>query len=151
MDVEMPADTANIDQMTDAQYRRLLDFRIGLRRFLHWSEEEAGRVGVTPGQHQLLLAVRGHTDSRGPTVGDLANYLLLRHHSAVGLIDRAEAAALVARVADVDDARVVRVRLTPAGAEALAKLSATHLQELERLVPRLARLWEGLEDGAPAA
>jgi hypothetical protein len=46
---------------------------------------------------------------------------------------------------------MVRVRLTAHGADALAKLSAAHLQELERLVPRLARLWEGLEDGAPAA
>ncbi|HEX3622718.1 MAG TPA: MarR family transcriptional regulator [Acidimicrobiales bacterium] len=139
------------DGMTDVDYRRLLQFRTGLRRFLHWSEEQAGRLGVTPGQHQLLLAVRGHGDDRGPTIGDLAQYLLLRHHSAVGLVDRAESGGLVERAHDPDDARVVRVRLTPDGAEALALLSAAHLQELERLVPRLARLWEGLEDGAPAA
>lgn len=137
--------------MTDADYRRLLQFRTGLRRFLHWSEEQAGHLGVAPGQHQLLLAVRGHLDERGPTIGDLAHYLLLRHHSAVGLVDRAEGAGLVERVPDADDARVVRVRLTPTGADALERLSAAHLQELERLVPRLARLWEGLEDGAPAA
>jgi DNA-binding MarR family transcriptional regulator len=139
------------DRMTDDEYRRLLTFRTGLRRFLQWSEEQAGQLGVTPGQHQLLLAVRGHGDPRGPTIGDLATYLLLRHHSAVGLVDRAEGAGLVERAPDVDDARVVRVRLTPHGAEVLARLSAAHLQELARLVPRLARLWEGLEDGAPAA
>jgi DNA-binding MarR family transcriptional regulator len=138
-------------RMTDGDYRRLLLFRTGLRRFLHWSEEQASSLGVTPGQHQLLLAVRGHLDERGPTIGDLAHYLLLRHHSAVGLVDRAQGTGLVERVPDADDARMVRVRLTAHGADALARLSAAHLQELERLVPRLARLWEGLEDGAPAA
>ena len=137
--------------MNDVEYRRLLEFRTGLRRFLRWSEEQAGLLGVTPGQHQLLLAVRGHGDERGPAIGELAQYLLLRHHSAVGLVDRAAGAGLVERVPDADDARMVRVRLTAHGADALAKLSAAHLQELERLVPRLARLWEGLEDGAPAA
>jgi DNA-binding MarR family transcriptional regulator len=147
----MPAGGMPADGMTDDDYRRLLHFRTGLRRFLHWSEQQAGHLGVTPGQHQLLLAVRGHADQRGPTIGDLAHALLLRHHSAVGLIDRAESAGLVEREQDTDDARMVRVRLTPQGAAVLAQLSAAHLQELERLVPRLARLWEGLEDGAPAA
>src|SRR6476661_10995451 len=101
--------------LDDADYRRLLQFRIGLRRFLHWSEEQAERAGLTPAQHQLLLAIRGHEGEPGPTIGDIAGYLLLRHHSAVGLIDRAEAASLVERTADADDARVVRVRLTAAG------------------------------------
>ena len=139
------------DALTDDQYRRLLDLRTGLRRFLHWSEAQAVLVGVTPSHHQLLLAVRGHHDRRGPAIGDLAQYLLLRHHSAVGLVDRAEKAGLVERVPDPDDARVVRVRLTAAGASVLARLSTAHLQELDRLVPRLARLWEGLDEGAPVA
>jgi DNA-binding MarR family transcriptional regulator len=142
------------DCMSQDQYRRLLEFRTGLRRFLHWSEEQAGLLGLTPAQHQLLLAVRGHGGdaAEAPTIGELARSLLLRHHSVVGLVDRAEAAGLVERVADGADARVVRVRLTDAGTTALARLSVAHLQELDRLVPRLARLWEGLErDGAPAA
>lgn len=137
--------------MTDAGYRRLLEFRVGLRRFQRWSEEQAVAQGVTPAQHQLLLAVRGHGDARGPTIGDLADYLLLRHHSAVGLVDRAEAAGLVRRSHDPVDARVVRVHLSPTGEANLSRLSAAHLEELDRLVPRLAQLWEGLEDGAPAA
>ena len=78
-----------------AEYERLLRFRTGLRRFLRWSAEQAARVGLTPAQHQLLLAVRGHPDPRGPTVGEVAGYLLLRHHSAVELIDRAQAAGLL--------------------------------------------------------
>src|SRR3954452_21502759 len=101
--------------LTDAEYRRLLEFRTGLRRFLRWSEEAARSIGVTPAQHQLLLAVRGHHDSEGPTMGDVADSLLLRHHRTVELVDRAATAGLVERAADVADARVVRVRLTAAG------------------------------------
>jgi DNA-binding MarR family transcriptional regulator len=63
-------------------YKRLLDFRTGLRRFLRWSADQAATAGVTPAQHQLLLAIRGHPDPAGPTIRDVAGYLLVRHHSA---------------------------------------------------------------------
>src|SRR5262245_5851398 len=132
--------------LTDEQYRRLLDFRTGIRRFLHWSEQQAGEVGLTGAQHQLLLAIRGHDDARGPTVGDVADYLLLRHHSAVGLVDRAEAAGLVSRQTDRGDQRVVRLKMTALGARRLRQLSQLHVEELERLGPRLRALWSGLED-----
>jgi DNA-binding MarR family transcriptional regulator len=132
--------------LTDEQYARLLDFRTGIRRFLRWSEQQAADVGLTPAQHQLLLAVRGHDDPRGPTVGEVADHLLLRHHSAVGLVDRAESAGLITRRADHDDQRVVRIRLTPLGARRLRQLSELHLAELGRLAPRLRALWSGLED-----
>jgi DNA-binding MarR family transcriptional regulator len=132
--------------LTDAQYARLLDFRTGIRRFLRWSEQQAAEVGLTPAQHQLLLAVRGHDDPRGPTVGEIADYLLLRHHSAVGLVDRAEGAGLVTRRTDPDDQRVVRLRLTPLGARRLRQLSEVHVAELARLAPRLRALWSGLDD-----
>ena len=118
---------------TDDDYRRLLELRTGLRRFLHWSEEQARAAGLTPAQHQLLLAIRGHGDERGPTVGDVAGHLLLRHHSAVGLIDRAEAAGLVARGPDRDNSSVVRLRLTAKGSLQLEALSEQHLEELEHL------------------
>ena len=100
---------------------------------------------MTPAQHQLLLAVRGHPDPRGPTVGEVADYLLLRHHSAVGLIDRADAAGLVARVGDPDDLRLVRVRLRPDGERVLGTLSEVHLEELSRLARHLQPLLRGLE------
>src|SRR3954470_1456012 len=108
---------------TDEDYRRLLELRTGLRRFLRWSERQAEQAGLTPAQHQLLLAIRGHPDSRGPTVGDIADSLLLRHHSAVGLVDRAAAAGLVARGPDPESLSVVRLRLTDKGAAQLAELS----------------------------
>ncbi len=121
------------ERLTDRDYQRLLGFRTELRRFLHWSEEQAEDLGITTAQHQLLLAVRGHPDRRGPTVGDVATSLLLRHHSAVGLVDRAAEAGLIRRTHDADDHRSVRLRLTPEGGRKLARLSRRHLEELDRL------------------
>lgn len=118
--------------LADEDYEQLLEVRDGLRRFLHWSEEQARAAGVTPAQHQLLLAVRGHR-GEAPTVGEVADHLLLRHHSAVGLVDRAEALGLVARHPDGEDHRVVRVALTGRGEAILAALAAAHLEELRRL------------------
>jgi DNA-binding MarR family transcriptional regulator len=129
---------------TDDDYRRLLELRTGLRRFLRWSEDQARAAGVTPAQHQLMLAIRGHDGARGPTVGDVADHLLLRHHSAVGLIDRAEAAGLVIRGADPDNTSAVRLRLTDDGSRRLEALSELHLQELERLAPSMHVLWDAL-------
>jgi DNA-binding MarR family transcriptional regulator len=134
--------------LTDEDYQRLLEFRTGIRRFLHWSEQQANEVGLTGTQHQLLLVIRGHPDPQGPTVGDIANYLLLRHHSAVGLVDRAEDAGLVTRVADRADQRVVRCKLTALGARRVRQLSRLHLEELSRVAPRLRALWTGLETDA---
>ena len=103
--------------LTNEDYERLLQFRIGLRRFLRWSEAQAAAAGLTPAQHQLLLAIRGHPDPAGPTIGDVAESLLLRHHSAVGLVDRAAAAHLVRRRTDEHDRRVVRLALTATGSK----------------------------------
>src|SRR5262245_20149809 len=131
--------------LDDADYRRLLQFRTSLRRFLRWSEEQAEKAGLTAAQHQLLLAVRGHDGDRGPTIGDVAGYLMLRHHSAVGLVDRAVKAGLVERQEDAGDRRIVRLRLTPLGAQTLQQLSAAHLEEIKRLAPRIRDLTQGLE------
>ncbi|MGH9035361.1 MAG: MarR family winged helix-turn-helix transcriptional regulator [Acidimicrobiia bacterium] len=126
-------------------YRRLLEFRTGLRRFLHWSEQQAAAAGLTPSQHQLLLAVRGHPHPSGPTVSEVADYLLLRHHSAVGLINRAATAGLVRRTRDGDDQRVVRLALTPLGARRIKQLSELHLAELARFAPQMQQLWAEME------
>ncbi len=131
-------------RLTDADYEDLLSLRTGLRRFERWSDQQAEAVGLTPAQHQLLLAVRGHTDPRGPTLGEVADYLLLRHHSAVGLVDRAEEAGLVKRARDPDDRRVVRLRLTTAGTRLFETLSELHREELQRLTLRLPNAWRGL-------
>jgi DNA-binding MarR family transcriptional regulator len=131
-------------RLRDADYEDLLTLRTGLRRFLRWSEQQAEAEGLTPAQHQLLLAIRGHPDRRGPAMGEVADYLLLRHHSAVGLVDRADKAGLVTRTRDPEDHRVVRLELTPKGHQRLEKLSALHGEELHRLALRLPSAWRGL-------
>lgn len=132
-----------MSRVRDEDYRRLLGFRTELRRFLRWSEDEARAAGLTPAQHQLLLGVRGHPDPAGPTIGELAEYMVLRHHSVVELIDRAGRAGLVERVGDEADHRVVRLRLTREGEQAIERLSRLHLEELRRLAPLLSSLEEG--------
>jgi DNA-binding MarR family transcriptional regulator len=131
-------------KVTDADFERLLAFRDGLRRFLHWSDREAKAVGLTSAQHQLLLAVRGHGGA--PSIGEVARHLMLRHHSVVELVDRAVAAELLERVGDPDDQRVVRLVLTTTGREKVEALSTAHLEELSRLRTRFASLWDELPD-----
>jgi DNA-binding MarR family transcriptional regulator len=129
----------------DAEYKTLLELRTGLRRFLRWSEQQAQAVGPPPAQHQLLLAIRGHPDPKGPTIGDVAAHLLLRHHSAVGLVDRAESAGLVVRGDDAENQSVVRLQLTKKGSQQLEALSELHLEELSHLAPAMHALWDALE------
>jgi DNA-binding MarR family transcriptional regulator len=124
-------------ELSHEDYQNLLDFRCGLRQFLQWSQAKARAVGLTPAQYQLLLAIKGHRGEQGPTVGDLAGYLLLKPHSAVELIDRAEAAGLVERWGDDEDRRVTRVRLTPDADLRLDKLVPAHIDELQQLAPIL--------------
>jgi DNA-binding MarR family transcriptional regulator len=127
-------------QLTRADFERLLAFRIGLRRFQRWSEDQARAAGLTHVQHQLLVAVKGHPGSDPPAVSDLAGYLLLRHHSAVELVDRAEQAGLVRRTPDARDARLVRVKLTSKGERILNELTPAHLIELHSLAAVLDEL-----------
>lgn len=119
--------------MADSDYQRLLGFRTELRRFVRWSEKQARAEGLSPSQHQLLLAVKGHLGKDWPTIGEIARYLVLRHHSAVELVDRAEQAGLVKRCRDREDHRVVRLRLTTRGEGLVRRLSEAHLQELARI------------------
>src|SRR6516165_9494276 len=93
--------------LTDQDYRALADFRYRVRRFLHFSEEAARRESLEPHQHQMLLAIRALDAGGGPTVGKLAEYLLIRHHSAVGLVDRLAGRGLAKRVRTGPDRRQV--------------------------------------------
>lgn len=131
-------------ELSDKTYSRLLDIRTGMRRFERWSEQQAKAEGLTAAQHQLLLAIRGHDDPRGPTVGEIADYLLLRHHSVVGLINRAESLGLIHRSRDDDDGRVVRLSLSQQGAKRLEDLSKLHVEELRRLSAHFSEISEGL-------
>jgi DNA-binding MarR family transcriptional regulator len=136
-----PADAkGDMPRLTQQDFERLLEFRVTLRRFQRWSEDQAQAEGLTHVQHQLLVAIKGHRGDLPPSVGDLAGYLLLRPHSTVELVDRAEAAGLVERMPDGDDGRVVRVRLTGEGDRILQQLTQAHLDRLHELATVLDEL-----------
>jgi DNA-binding MarR family transcriptional regulator len=125
---------------TDDQYRRLLAFRTALRRFDQWSRQAAEEHGLTHAQHQLLLAVRGSVSEGGPTIGEVAEALLVRHHTATELVDRVQHLGLVERVRSSRDARRVQLSLTERGRVVLNELTSVHLEELRRLGPLLGPL-----------
>ena len=130
--------------LEQSDFEHLLELRTGLRRFIRWSDQQAQAAGLTPAKHQLLLAIKGHPHPSGPTVGEVADYLVLRHHSAVGLIDRAVKDGLVKRDRDRRKG-VVRVTLTRAGDEKLAALAQAHVEEIAHLAPTMRTLWRALE------
>jgi DNA-binding MarR family transcriptional regulator len=121
-----------------AEYQQLASFRYALRSFLRFSEVAAETVGLTAQQYQALLAVcasAGHV-----TINDLAQQLLIRHNSAVGLVDRLTAQGLLAREPSAQDGRKVYLRLTAKGDRVLEKLAEVHREELRRIGPQLEAL-----------
>lgn len=129
-------------QVGKADYQALAELRYALRRFLDFSHRAARAAGLTPQQHQALLAIKGYPGREEMTVGELAERLLLRHHSVVELVDRLQRLGLVRRIADPQDRRRVLVRLTGKAERRLEGLSATHLEEIRRLGPSLAAMLE---------
>jgi DNA-binding MarR family transcriptional regulator len=126
------------------EYQALAEFRRNIRSFLHFSEQQVRVQGLEPQQHQLLLAIKGLPDGSSATIGELAERMLLKHHSMVELVDRLERHGYVRRSASLQDHRQVLVRLTPAGASVLRRLSLAHHQELETAGPALAKALQRL-------
>jgi DNA-binding MarR family transcriptional regulator len=127
-------------KLTQADYERLAEFRYLLRRFLVFSEEAAERAGLTAQQHQALLVIKGRRGSQPMPTGMLAERLAIRHHSAVGLIDRLLAKDLIRRRNDSADRRQVLIELTRKAEKVLQSLTVTHRDEIERLAPLLREL-----------
>jgi DNA-binding MarR family transcriptional regulator len=138
---------ARTEQVSKSQYERLAAFRYALRRFLHFSEQAARAVGLTPQQHQALLAIKGFPGRDQVTVGELAERLQLRHQSAVGLVDRLVSEKLVARAPSSEDRRQVFVELTRHGESVLARLSTLHRRQLQQMGPEFSRLFRQLTRG----
>lgn len=120
------------------EYETLAAFRYALRRFLTFSEAAAADVGLASQQYQALLAIKG-SGRDSMTIRELARQLLIKHNSAVGLVDRLENAGLVTRRVAPEDRRKVNLRLTARGVRVLERLAATHRVELRRIGPRLGR------------
>lgn len=130
--------------LTRHDYEVLADFRYGMRHFLDFSERAAKHAGLTPRQHQALLAIKGFPASRRMTVGELAERLAIHHNSAVELAGRLSRSGLIERSSDPTDRRRILLGLTEMAEARLASLSAIHLEELRRLRPVLQRLLKAL-------
>jgi DNA-binding MarR family transcriptional regulator len=122
-----------ISQKDREMMQDLAWFRYNLRRFLRFSEKAARACGVTPQQHQLMLGVAGFTGEASVTISELAEFLQERNNSVVGLVERAAESGLVRRASSPMDRRQVVVSLTARGEEILARLSALHHEEVERV------------------
>ena len=122
----------------------LAEFRYQLRQFLHFSELAAQEAGLTPRQHQALLAIKGFPKRETITIGELAEQLHIAHHSAVGLVDRSVEQNLIARQQGTEDRRQVYIKLTDHGSQVLEQLSGVHRDEIRRLGPSLRLLLNNL-------
>jgi len=131
--------------VAQAEYEALASLRYALRKFLRFSEEAAVAAGLTPQQHQALLAIKGFGQA-SMTIGELAERLQLRHHSAVGLVNRLVLQRLLRRKRAAADRRQVHLVLTPHGEQILEKVSAAHKEQLRRIGPQLKALLELLQN-----
>lgn len=121
-----------------SEYQKLEEFRYQIRRFLHFSQAAARDSGLEPQQHQAMLALKGIPNGCSPTIGHLAERLMLKHHSAVELVDRLQSVGLLTRRTGPEDARQVLVQLTTRGERILHGLSLSHRTEVEEMGPKLA-------------
>ncbi|HXB54099.1 MAG TPA: MarR family transcriptional regulator [Vicinamibacteria bacterium] len=137
-------------KVSQAEYEALAGFRYALRQFLRFSEE-AGRVaGLKPQQYLALLTLRGFRGGKGLNIGELAERLQVRHHSAVGLVDRLASLGLVRREEGRDDRRRVYVKLTPRGNAKLLRVAMANRGELQRIRSRFQLLLRILKTDMPA-
>jgi DNA-binding MarR family transcriptional regulator len=140
-------------RLATGDYARLAAFRGAVREFLRFSEEAAAKAGLTAQHYQAMLIVRACPDDQRLTINDLARELLIKHNSAVGLVDRLVREGLIVREPSSADRRKVELRLSARGRQVLAKLAGMHRRELERIGPVLKRLIADVfrhEPGSPA-
>ena len=122
------------------EYALLAEFRYALRSFIHFSESAAKGVGLNAQQYQALLALRGFPKEREVTINDLARQLLIRHNTAVGLVDRLGKEGFVTRRQSRVDGRRIHLQLTAKGDRMLERLASVHREELRRIGPQLRLL-----------
>ena len=131
-------------KLATRDYAQLASFRHALRGFLRFSEAAAAKEGLTSQHYQAMLILRGWPDGQAVSINDLAQQLLIKHNSAVGLVDRLANEGLVVREASTVDRRKVELRLSSRGREVLARLAAMHREELRRIGPLMKRFFSEL-------
>jgi DNA-binding MarR family transcriptional regulator len=136
---------AGKNKVTKEHYEMLAEFRYALRKFQRFSENAAQAAGLTPQQHQAMLAIKGFPGRDRVNVGELAERLQILHHSAVGLVDRLVAQKYVRRMTDTSDRRQVNLTLTSQGESVLEELSAMHREQLRRIGPQINHLLKSLQ------
>jgi DNA-binding MarR family transcriptional regulator len=134
-------------QLPKSEYEALAAFRYALRRFIHFSEDTAQAAGITGQQYQAMLAIKGFPGRDQVTVGELAERLQLRHHSAVGLVDRLVAETLTTRVPSSGDRRQVLLQLTERGEKLVEKIASVHRKQLKQIGPEIGNLLTRLAHG----
>jgi DNA-binding MarR family transcriptional regulator len=132
-------DRAGASGLSPAQFAAIAAFRYELRRFLAFSEAAAAEAGLPPQQHQAILTIAGHLSEEGPSIGLLAERLLIAPHTAAELVSRMLEAGLVTKSESPRDRRRVELALTPKAWAVLDRLTLAHLEELRTLEPALAK------------
>jgi DNA-binding MarR family transcriptional regulator len=130
-------------ELTLSDYQSLADLRYQIRKFLHFSEQAARNSGVEPHQHQLMLALKGFPKGARPRIGELAERLQVKPHSAVELVNRLAAGGYIERHRGNEDRREVLLALTAKGEKVLRRLSLHHRRELRSQGPALVAALKG--------
>ena len=136
-------------ELVTRNYAQLASFRHVLRSFLRFSEDAAANVGLSSQHYQAMLILRGWPEDQPVSINDLAQQLLIKHNSAVGLVDRLVEEGLIVREPSTIDRRKVELRMSPRGRQVLAKLAATHRQELRRIGPIMERFFSEIAQDPP--
>lgn len=124
-------------KLTMADYQALAEFRYQIRKFLHFSDAAIEGAGLERAQYQLMLTIKGMPDGGRPRIRDVAERMLIQHHSAVELIDRLEDGGYVRRERGQDDRREVMLALTAKGERVLGQLALHHHEALQKAAPEL--------------
>jgi len=124
-------------KLSVSDYQALAEFRFQIRKFLHFSDLAIEAAGLERAQYQLMLTIKGLPAALRPRIRDVANRMLIQHHSAVELVNRLEAGGYVRRERAEDDRREVLLGLTPKGERVLGELALHHHEELQDAAPAL--------------
>ena len=137
-------------KLSVSDYQALAEFRFQIRKFLHFSDLAIAAAGLERAQYQLMLTIKGLPPELRPRIRDVANRMLIQHHSAVELVNRLESGGFVRRERAEGDRREVLLALTPKGERVLAELALHHHQELQDAAPALVSALRHIMTGKKA-